>query len=79
MDCGEIFEGLSEYLDDDLPEEICREIRRHLDDCHNCQVVVNTLKRTVYLYHTFPREEIPGETRKRLHKIIRMETEAESG
>lgn len=73
MDCGEMFESLSDFIDEEISEETCAEIRKHLQDCHNCQVVVNTLKHTVSLYHTFPQEEVPGEVRRRLHKIIRME------
>lgn len=72
MDCQEMFEGLSEYIDDELSEETCREIRRHLETCENCQVVINTLKKTVSLYHAIPPEELPGDVRLRLHKIIRM-------
>jgi anti-sigma factor (TIGR02949 family) len=75
MECQEIFEGLSEYVDDELAEETCREIRKHLEGCSNCRVVVNTLKRTVSLYHTFPKEEVPGDVRTRLHKTIRLARE----
>lgn len=77
MDCNEIFEELSDYIDEELSAETCAEIQRHLEHCRNCQVVVNTLKRTVSLYHTFPEEEVPGEARKRLHKIIRLAKEEE--
>lgn len=75
MDCHEMFEGLSEYIDDELAEEACREIQKHLETCQNCRVVINTLKKTVSLYHAIPPEELPGDVRLRLHKIIRMETE----
>ncbi|MHB1390724.1 MAG: anti-sigma factor family protein [Thermoleophilia bacterium] len=72
MDCQEIFEGLSDYVDDELAEETCREINRHLKDCYNCRVVVNTLKRTISLYHTFPKQEMPDDVRDRLHATIRL-------
>jgi len=75
MDCQELLEGLSDYIDEDLAEKTCREIENHLKDCPNCQIVVNTLRRTVTLYHEVPPEEIPGDVRKRLHAVIRLNGE----
>ncbi|MCL4473499.1 MAG: zf-HC2 domain-containing protein [Actinobacteria bacterium] len=72
MDCREILEGLSEYIDDELAEKTCQEIREHLKDCYNCQVVVNTLRQTVTLYREVPDDEIPGDVSMRLHKIIKL-------
>lgn len=74
-DCWEIFEGLSDFLDQEMSEQACAEIKKHLEDCHNCRVVVNTLQHTVELYHTYPREAVPGEVRERLYKVIRLERE----
>ena len=73
MDCKEIFENLSEYVDEELKEAACKEIEVHLADCENCRVVVNTLRRTVTLYHEIPAESMPGDVRLRLHKSIQME------
>lgn len=73
MDCKEIFENLSEYIDEELKDAACKEIETHLSDCDNCRVVVNTLRRTVTLYHEIPVETMPGDVRLRLHKRIRME------
>lgn len=72
MDCREILEGLSEFIDDELAEKTCREIESHLEDCYNCRVVVNTLRMTVSLYQEVPAPEIPGDVRARLHKVIRL-------
>lgn len=73
MDCKEIFENLSEFIDEELVESACDQIRKHLADCENCRVVVNTLRRTVTLYHSIPTETMPGDVRLRLHKKIDME------
>lgn len=74
MDCKKIFESLSEYVDDELAQATCKEIEAHLTGCDNCRVVVNTLRRTVTLYHSIPAETMPGDVRLRLHKKIQMET-----
>lgn len=78
MNCREIFEGLSEYIDQEMAEKTCREIEEHLKGCENCRVVVNTLRRTVTLYHTMEPESLPGDARLRLHKIIQLESEKDS-
>ncbi|MER3514316.1 MAG: hypothetical protein C4310_07945, partial [Chloroflexota bacterium] len=45
---------LSAYLDGELSEAICVEIERHLVECADCRIVVDTLHRTILLYRTAP-------------------------
>lgn len=73
MNCDEIFESLSELIDEELVEAKCREIRIHLEGCDNCRVVVDTLRRTVTLYHEVPAPRLPEEARLKLHAVIRVE------
>jgi anti-sigma factor RsiW len=47
MTCREIFESLSEYLDDDLDPDACDQIEQHLGGCSPCLAFLNTLQRTV--------------------------------
>jgi hypothetical protein len=47
--CRKILRTLSEYLDNDLPKSVCREIRKHLGLCPKCELFVHTLKRTINL------------------------------
>lgn len=79
MDCREIFESLSEYIDEALAAKTCKEIEAHLAGCDNCRVVVNTLRHTVTLYHEIPAKTVPGDVRLRLHKRIMMERQEDSG
>lgn len=72
MNCDEIFESLSEFIDEELIEAKCQEIRVHLQGCDNCQVVVDTLRRTVTLYREVPSPQLPAEARLKLHAVIRM-------
>jgi anti-sigma factor RsiW len=48
-ECKEIFALLSDYLDHDLPEDVCREIDAHIADCPPCVAFVNSLRKTVEL------------------------------
>lgn len=72
MDCNEIFESLSEFIDEELSDQACVEIEKHMAGCKNCRIVVNTLRKTVTLYHSLPREELSGTARMRLYKIINI-------
>jgi anti-sigma factor RsiW len=70
--CHDLLSSLSEYVDGSLQEELCQEIERHLHECSKCRVVVNTLKKTVELYHdTAEDASIPDEVRQRL--FVRLE------
>lgn len=65
--CHELLSSLSEYVDGSLQAELCEEIERHLHECNKCKVVVNTLKKTVELYHDSADDcGMPDEVRQRL-------------
>ena len=66
--CHELLGDLSEYLDGNLPQTICDEIEQHMADCENCRVVVDTMRKTVDLYHTLPQPDLPDSLRQRLYK-----------
>jgi anti-sigma factor (TIGR02949 family) len=50
LGCEEVLEQLSEYLDEDARAELCEAIEQHLERCHDCQVEVDTIKKTILLY-----------------------------
>ena len=47
--CLDILKRLSAYIDDELPSDICAELRRHLGACPNCEVFIASLRETVQL------------------------------
>jgi anti-sigma factor (TIGR02949 family) len=72
--CRDFLGTLSEFLDGALQEELCRELEEHLSECENCRVVVDTLKKTIYLYKTTSSSsEIPMDVRERLFKRLNLE------
>jgi anti-sigma factor RsiW len=58
--------ALSDYIDGELEAELCAEIEQHVATCVNCSIVVDTLKRTVTLYHDHGHEPLPEDVRQRL-------------
>lgn len=68
--CGHLLDELSPYLDGEASEAVCAEIELHLRDCENCQVLVNTLEKTIYLVRSLPQPGLPGDVRERLFKKL---------
>ena len=71
--CESLLNSLSDYVDGTAQDEICRELERHLSDCENCRVVVDTLKKTVYLYQSSPGQDLPTDVRERLFKRLNLD------
>lgn len=66
-DCNLLLHSLSDYLDGGLRDELCADLERHLGECENCRVVVNTLRKTIELYQVTSAEEtLPEDVRTRL-------------
>lgn len=72
--CGDLLGSLSAYIDGDLSPELCQELEKHLADCDNCRVVLNTTKRTIDLVHSpVERSSLPEEVRERLFKRLNLD------
>ena len=72
--CKALLGSLSEYIDGELPSDLCREIEKHLEGCDNCRVVLNTTKRTIDLVQIPVKEEsVPDDVRERLFKRLKLD------
>lgn len=72
--CAHLLDDLSDFLDGKASEEICAEIERHLSNCGNCRVMVDTLRKTILLYRELPQPELPPDARQRLYQSLNLET-----
>ena len=72
--CRELLGSLSEYVDGELSNELCNILEHHMEDCEDCRIVVDTLRKTVNIYQmTAETEELPGDIRQRLFKSLKIE------
>lgn len=70
--CRELLASLSEYVDGTLDESICDVIEQHMGECERCEIVIDTLRKTVELYHAIaPAPPVPDDVRSRL--FLRLE------
>jgi len=74
INCRDLLGTISAYADGTLQDNLCRELEHHLEGCENCRVVVDTLKKTIYLYQSTNSEaEVPAGVRERLYKRLDLE------
>jgi len=74
MDCKEIFDRLSEYIDRELDPNLCEEIEDHIKDCEPCVAFINTLRKTVELFNReLPPDDIPKPVSISLHEFLKKE------
>ncbi len=71
--CRENLGLLSDYLDGELSDELCAEIERHVAECGNCRIVVDTLRKTILLYRAYGHEEVPDDAKARLYTVLEIE------
>ncbi len=72
-DCRALKDQLSEFIDGELDDALCEEIKRHMESCDNCRVMVDTLRKTVILYREAPQETVPPDVHDRLVKVLDLE------
>lgn len=70
MNCTDLLSQLGDYFDDQLSEELRREVRSHTAECEHCRVVLNTTHQTIEVYKGKELYEVSPELRERLHNAI---------
>lgn len=68
--CRELLGALSDYIDGELEARLCQEIERHLAECQNCQILVDTLRKTIHLYQRERPETLPQAVEERLWQAL---------
>lgn len=50
LNCQEVLDQLSDYLEEDVAAELRTQIESHLNGCRHCHLEVDSLRTTVQLY-----------------------------
>jgi anti-sigma factor RsiW len=74
--CLDLLRQLSAYIDDELPSDICREIRKHLGNCPNCEIFIISLQQTVTLCRHRPVPPLKSSDRVAMRRAILNQTNA---
>jgi anti-sigma factor RsiW len=72
-ECQALLTQLGDYIDGELEAVLCAEIERHLADCDDCRVLVDTTRKTVLLYRQHSQQsqvELPKDVASRLWQAL---------
>lgn len=73
MKCDDLIKYLSDYIDQNLDAELSDEVREHMATCEHCCIMLDTTQKTILLYKTAGREELPHSQRTRLFERLEAE------
>ena len=77
--CPEYVNELNDYLDGSLDAGLCAEIEKHLGQCQNCRIMVDTLKQTVKLCRGGKEEQLPPALESRLNNLLKAKWDKKFG
>ncbi len=77
--CPDYIQQLNDYLDGQVDASLCAEIERHIGECANCRIMVDTLKQTVTLFRDDKAETLPPALETRLNSLLKARWEQKFG
>lgn len=77
--CPDYVAELNDYLDGALDEELCAEMEKHIGQCDNCRIMIDTLRQTVKLCRDGREESLPPELENRLHSLLKARWDKKFG
>ncbi len=70
LSCQAVLEHLAEYLDDDARLELRTEVDQHVGTCRDCQVEVDTLRRTIKIFRCDQQVLLPEPLADKLQRAL---------
>ena len=73
VDCNEVRQRSSDYLEEDLPASKLSAIRAHLNKCGPCRAFVDTLATTIGVLSRFPKVSAPPSFKEKVMEQIKRD------
>jgi anti-sigma factor RsiW len=70
LNCRGVIRELSDYLDSELDARAREDLERHLTNCTDCRLVVDTTRKTIQIFCNSEPVPLPEDVRARLHKAL---------
>jgi len=70
LTCKEFLQELTDYLDSTVDAELRVKLERHISECPNCFVILDTTQKTIKVYKGVEPQAIPNEVHVRLMKAV---------
>jgi anti-sigma factor RsiW len=71
MNCQQLVELVTDYLEGALPEDECRSFERHLDNCDGCTEYLAQMRRTIATLGALRPEHLSPEAERELLAFFR--------
>ncbi len=69
--CNKYIQNIADYIDGEIDEALCAELEKHLKECNNCRIMVDTLKQTVVLCREGKKERLPAAIEHKLNDALK--------
>ncbi len=76
LTCKDFLNELSEYLDDTVDQEIRAKLQKHVTECPNCWVVLDTTQKTIKVYKGMEPQQLPTDIHARLMAALQKKLAA---
>ena len=76
LTCKDFLNELSEYLDETLDPDVRTTLHRHVSECPNCWVILDTTQRTIRVYKGMEAQTIPDDIHSRLMTALQRKMSA---
>ena len=77
--CRDYISDLNTYIDGEIDPELCAEIEKHLGQCQNCRIMVDTMRKTVILCREGKAEPLPSLLEEKLSRMLKERWEKKFG
>ncbi len=79
ISCKDFLQELNDFLDDSVDPATKAHWQKHVDECPNCFVIVDTTRRTLHVYKGMQSKELPEDVRTRLWAALEKKMAAKKG
>jgi anti-sigma factor RsiW len=76
LTCKDFLNELSEFLDDTLDPTVRAALNKHVEECPNCWVIMDTTQRTIKVYKGLEPQTIPTDIHTRLMAALQKKMAA---
>lgn len=66
LTCKDFLNDLGDFMDGTLDDEVREKLQKHVSECPNCWVVLDTSQRTIKIYKGLEPQTIPADIHNRL-------------
>jgi anti-sigma factor RsiW len=74
-----IFNNVCDFIDGELDEATCAEIKKHIAACPKCRVYVDSVRKTIVFYQAKDSpKRLPAAARKRLYATVALKLKSKN-